>query len=161
MNGLRLASAGLAVLLAACGGNEQPQTGGPGPLGRRLVEGEAHVVLRGDIKTEFTVPLDPTAPNLFQPPDGGFALNWADETAQGMGVGGPLFLGSRMTGEKLSLSITAVQEGLPTVFGSFAGECGVTITTAGSEVIAGSFVCEELTEDGLTIEAEGEFTARG
>jgi hypothetical protein len=161
MNGSQLVSVGLAVVLAACGGNEQPQSNGPGPLGRRLVEGEAHVALRGDIKTEFTVPLDPTAPNIFQPPDGGFALNWADETAQGMGVGGPLFLGRRMTGERLSLSITAVQEGLPTVFGSFAGECEVTITTAGSEVIAGSFVCEGLTEDGLTIDAEGEFTARG
>jgi hypothetical protein len=160
MNGGRMVSMGLALALAACGGGQQPQPEGPGPLGRRLVEGEAHVVLRGDIKREFTVPLDPTAPNLFQPPEGGFALNWADETAQGVGVGGPLFLGSRMTGERLSLSITAVQEGLPTVFGSFAGECGVTITTAGSEVIAGSFVCEELTEEGLTIDAEGEFTAR-
>jgi hypothetical protein len=161
MKAARVVSVGLAMVLAACGANERPQPGGPGPLGRRLVEGEAHVVLRGSIRTEFTVPLDPTAPNIFQPPDGGFALNWADETAQGVGVGGPLFLGSRTTGEDLSVSVTAVREGLPTVFGSFAGECDVTITTAGSDVIAGSFVCEELTEGGLTIDAEGEFTARG
>ena len=154
-------SVGLAMALAACGGSPQPQPEGPGPLGRRLIEGEAHVVLRGDIKTEFTAPLDPSAPNLFQPPDGGFALNWADETAQGMGVGGPLFLGSRTTGEDLSLSITAIHDGLPTVFASFAGECAITITTAGSEVLAGSFTCEELVEDGMAIDAEGEFTARG
>jgi hypothetical protein len=161
MKRVRTAAVGLALLLAACGGDGQAESPMPDPLGRRLVDGEAHVILRGDIKVEFTVPLDPSAPNLFQPPDGGFALNWADETAQGMGVGGPLFLGSRTTGEDLSLSITAIHDGLPTVFASFAGECAITITTAGSEVLAGSFACEELFEDGMTIHAEGEFTARG
>jgi hypothetical protein len=154
----RIVSAVLVTALSACGGNDTPQQM-PSALARPLTEGEAHVIVRGDIEAEFTVPLDPQAPNIFQPPDGGFALNWADETAQGLGVGGPLYIGTRATGDDLSLSITAVEDELPSVFASFDGECDVSITAVSEKLFAGHFVCRGLTRGESTIDAEGEFEA--
>jgi hypothetical protein len=152
--------AAVTLLVTACGGGG-PDAAGPSPLSSRLTEGEAHVVVTGDMETEFSAPLDPDAPNLFQPPDGGFAVNWADESARGFGVGGPLFTGSRRTSERLSVSVTVVTAEVPKVFASFGGECRVTITSVGTEVLAGTFECRNLSKGSETIDAEGEFMARG
>lgn len=150
----------LALVLPACGGDGRAEpSASPSPLGRRLSTGEAHVIVRGDIEDEFTVPLDPTAPNVFEPPDGGFALNWADASANGVGLGGPLYIGSRSTGDDLSVSITTVVDDLPVVFASFDGECEVSITAVSQRVFAGHFVCRDLVRAQATIDAEGEFQA--
>jgi hypothetical protein len=152
--------AAVAVIAVACGG-EGPDAAGPRPLSSRLTEGEAHVIVTGDMEAEFTAPLDSDAPNLFQPPDGGFAVNWTDESARGFGVGGPLFTGSRRTSERLSVSVTVVTEDVPKVFASFGGECRVTINSVGTDVLSGTFECRDLSKGGERIEAEGEFMARG
>jgi hypothetical protein len=116
-------------------------------------------MVRGDVRDEFVVPLDQEAPNIFQPPDGGFAVNWSDESAQGLGVGGPMFTGARETSEELSLSITLIRDGLPAVFGSFGGECLITINTVGSDALGGTFDCRRLTKGEATIRADGDFSA--
>jgi hypothetical protein len=143
----------LAVMAVACG-DGGPGATGPRPLSSRLTQGEAHVLVTGDMETEFTAPLDPEAPNLFQPPDGGFAVNWADES-------GPLFTGSRRTSERLSVSVTVVTAEVPKVFASFDGECRVSISSVGTDVLSGTFQCRDLTKGAQAIDAEGEFTARG
>jgi hypothetical protein len=146
----------LAAAAVSCGGGPNPQ---PTPLSGHLTQGEAHVTVSGDLRDEYVVPLDRDAPNIFQPPDGGFAVNWADESARGLGVGGPLFTGARETGQNLSLSITLIQEDLPAVFGSFGGECRITITTVGTDALAGTFSCRHLTKGETTIRAQGDFSA--
>jgi hypothetical protein len=148
------------VAASACGGDGDAATG-PSPLGGRLTEGEAEVVVMGDLEAEFVAPIDPDAPNIFQPPDGGFALNWSDQSSQGFGVGGPLYTGTRETDQELSLSITLVEDELPVVFSSFDGECIVGISTVGNDLISGSFECAGLVVGDTTIEAEGQFTAGG
>jgi hypothetical protein len=152
----------VAALMAAtaCGGDGEAPTP-PTPLGGRLTEGQAEVVVMGDLEAEFTASLDPEAPNIFQPPDGGFALNWSDPSSQGFGVGGPLYTGTRETDQELSVSITLVEEDLPVVFSSFEGECVVGITTVTDDSISGSFECAGLVVGETTIEAEGEFSASG
>jgi hypothetical protein len=152
----------VVALVAASGCGDGGDVGtAPSPLGGRLTEGEAEVVVMGDMEAEFTAPLDPEAPNIFQPPDGGFALNWSDPTSQGFGVGGPLYTGTRETDQELSLSITLVEEELPVVFSSFDGECIVGITTVDSDFISGSFECAGLVVGETTIEAQGQFSASG
>jgi hypothetical protein len=157
---VRRALVAAVVAASACGGDGDAATG-PSPLGGRLTEGEAEVVVMGDLEAEFTAPLDPEAPNIFQPPDGGFALNWSDPSSQGFGVGGPLYTGTRETDQELSLSITLVEEELPVVFSSFEGECIVGITTVTDDAISGSFECAGLVVGETTIEAEGQFNASG
>lgn len=157
-----IVSVALAMVLPACGGEDRAEPeASPSPLGRRLTSGEAHVIVRGDVDDEFTVPLDPAAPNVFEPPNGGFALNWSDGSGNGFGVGGPLYIGSRTTGDDLSVSITAIEEDLPAVFPSFGGECEVSITAVTQRLLAGHFVCEGLVRGQSTIDAEGEFEASG
>jgi hypothetical protein len=156
---VRVFSVALLLFAGACGGDGTASSG-PSPLSGRLTEGEAQVTLTGDQEIEFTAPLDPDAPNIFQPPDGGFALNWVNESSQGFGVGGPLYTGSRETDDELSVSISIVQEELPIVFSSFGGECVVGIDSVGRTGIAGTFECTGLRAGGSTIDAEGEFEAR-
>jgi hypothetical protein len=157
---VRWAIVAALVAASACGGDGDAATG-PSPLGGRLTEGEAEVVVVGGLEAEFVAPLDPDAPNIFQPPDGGFALNWSDQSSQGFGVGGPLYMGTRETDQELSLSITLVEDELPVVFSSFDGECIVGITTVGDDAISGSFECTGLVVGDTTIDAEGRFTASG
>lgn len=156
---MRHLAAALLLLAAACA-REGTATSAPSPLSGRLTQGEARVELTGDQEIEFTAPLDPEAPNIFQPPDGGFALNWVNESSQGFGVGGPLYTGSRETDDQLSVSITIVREELPIVFSSFGGECVVGIDTVDRTGIGGTFECTGLRAGGSTVDAEGEFEAR-
>jgi hypothetical protein len=150
----------LVVLLAvsACGGDGETRAG-RSALGGRLTQGDAEVAVTGDLEAEFEAFLDPEAPNIFQPPDGGFALNWVDRSSQGFGVGGPLYTGTRATDEELSVSITLVQDELPVVFSSFEGECVVGITTVDHDLISGTFECSGLVVGQTTIDAEGRFSA--
>lgn len=147
------------LLLAACGG-EGTTSSGPSPLSGRLTQGEAQVELTGEEELEFAALLDPEAPNIFQPPDGGFALNWVNESSEGFGVGGPLFTGTRETDDQLSVSISIVRDELPVVFSSFDGECVVGIDTVDRTEMSGTFECAGLRAGGSTIDAEGAFEAR-
>jgi hypothetical protein len=156
---VRLPLAALLLLAAVACGGEGTASSRPSPLSGRLTTGEAMVELTGDEEIEFAALLDPEAPNIFQPPDGGFALNWVNESSQGFGVGGPLFTGSRETDEELSVSITIVREDLPVVFSSFDGECVVGIDTVDRAEISGTFECAGLRAGGATIDAEGDFEA--
>jgi hypothetical protein len=150
----------VAVLLAAsaCGGDGETRAG-RSALGGSLTQGDAEVTVAGDQEAEFEAFLDPEAPNIFQPPDGGFALNWVDQSSQGFGVGGPLYTGTRETDQELSVSITLVQDELPVVFSSFDGECVVGISSVEHELISGTFECSGLVVGETTIDAEGRFSA--
>jgi hypothetical protein len=146
----------LVLALASCGTGRPDGTVPPATL----TEGYAAVEVTGDMKRAFTATLDPDAPNVYTPPDGGFALNWADDRGDGLGIGGPLFTGSRATSEAMSLSLSVRDEPVPVVFVDLDGSCQVTVEAAEGERFEGSFACEELSAaDGTTIDAEGTFTA--
>lgn len=148
------------LFLAACEGEA------PGPPPRPpgvgvLTEGRAEVRVSGALRTRFDVPLDGRATNIYQPPAGGFALSWAGPDGTAVGVGGPLFQGTRPTDEGFSVTITAPADGLPVVFTSFGGECEVTLVEVERDRLDGTFACASLSARGLVVDATGTFTASG
>jgi hypothetical protein len=151
----------LAILAVSCGGDAEPP-GGSTPTGTAsLSEGRAGVELTGELRERFEVPLDVDAPNIWQPPNGGFALSWAGEEGQGLGIGGHLFEGSRDTDEGLTLTITARGEDLPMTFASSAGECRISILVVERDRIEGTFDCLGLSAQGTVVDATGVFSAEG
>ncbi len=163
MHALRALAVSAALLVPACGGG-QPEEALPlqaPDAAPSLDRGTATVRLRGDLRERFEVPLDVEAPNIFQPPDGGFALSWAGDEPQGLGIGGHLFTGTRETGDGLSVAVTTAAETTPVVFSSFEGECEVTLTTVRHRALEGDFECLGLAARGMRVDARGTFEASG
>jgi hypothetical protein len=130
------------------------------PIVAPLRSGSAEVRVTGDVRDRFHVPLDPAVTTIYQPPGGGFAVSWGGE-GRGLGIGGHLFTGTRSTGEGLSVTVTALDDGVPVVLASVGGECEVTIDRADAEGIEGSFRCVALSTRDLFADARGSFSARG
>jgi hypothetical protein len=145
-----------AVALAGCG-----EGTGSAPSAT-LREGTAQVQVTGDLRDAFLARLDADAPNVYTPPTGGFALSWADEAGDGVGIGGPLFMGTRETSQDLSLALSVVSRGSLLVFADFEGRCRITVEVLEPDDFQGGFTCEELAAtDGTTIDADGTFQAGG
>ncbi|HEX2031758.1 MAG TPA: hypothetical protein VHL78_10200 [Actinomycetota bacterium] len=157
---IRIALAAAVLSLAACGGGEPGRSVRPPGVGV-LTEGRAEVRVRGALRTRFDVPLDGGAINIYQHPRGGFALTWGGQDQPAVGIGGPLFEGTRVTGNGLSVTLTAPDEGLPVVFTSFDGECQVTLVEVERDRLDGTFSCVGLSARGLVIDATGTFSASG
>ena len=158
---MRAAALAALLLLAGCGdggGGDAVET--PSPLPTPLTSGRAEVRVTGNVRETFEVPLDREAMTIYQPPAGGFAVTWSAE-GRSLGIGGHLFTGTRPTGERLSVTITALRDGVPVVLASFEGECRVTIDRADRDGIEGSFECLGLSTRDLFAGAEGTFSASG
>jgi hypothetical protein len=119
----------------------------------------ASVQVAGDLETEFSAPL--AVPTTYAPAPGGFALRWA-KASQGVGIAGLAFTGTRPTSPALSIVIS-VDTGEATASFRSKDECNVTIDTANTNELAGSFACTGLkSADGsATVDASGRFSASG
>lgn len=147
------------VVLAACGGGggDEPVQQ-PSPLPTPLTSGRAEVRVTGNVRETFEVPLDREAVTIYRPPEGGFAITWSAE-GRSLGIGGHLFTGTRPTGERLSVTVTALRDGVPVVLASLDGECRVTIERADRDGIEGTFECLGLSSQDLVAGATGTFSA--
>ena len=125
-----------------------------------VTQGMASVQVAGDLETEFSAPL--AVPTTYAPAPGGFALRWA-KASQGVGIAGLAFTGTRPTSPALSIVISVDTGEATASFRSMKDECNVTIDTANTNELAGSFACTGLkSADGsATVDASGRFSASG
>jgi hypothetical protein len=172
----------LALLAASCGGDEPaapptastgaPQSTSPGPLPTSspggatgtVVSGNATIQLGGDLSGTVQLLMLGT-PAVYSPPPGSTALSWTDGL-QTMTITGTSFTDTQPTSAVLTLTLNMRDGAELLALASSAGECTITVDTAVERSFAGSFSCKDLvgttsTEDFLSVDATGTFTAAG
>lgn len=133
----------------------------PGAGTGNISSGQVTYTVSGDIKDQTTLTLLISA--VYSPPPGGMALVWTagGTSSETVGLGGSSFVGTRPTSSTLILTLAAIGN-TSASFTSTAGECTVTVDTAGPTNIAGSFACKGLkTTSGAVVDVSGTFQAGG
>ena len=172
------------ILLVACGGddlespgpspepspagNVSPATGAGTPLPTAspgftgsVNVGNASLAISGAMHiSEAALPL--TAPTIYAPPPGPFALGWDTDTAA-FALNGNSFIGNHPTSKDLRLTFSIRSGDETTSFASEDGGCDVIVTTADPATFEGTFSCIGISdEDGsVVVNAQGAFSAAG
>jgi hypothetical protein len=138
-----------------------PPSSSPGITGS-VTQGSATMTLSGTASGNLTLNTL-SSPAIWSPPPGSLALLWSGPLKQSFGLGGASFVGQRSTSGALSLSFTVIVNAAAVAFTSTSGECIITITTAETTSVAGTYQCTGVPNDDATvlINAQGSFSATG
>ena len=113
--------------------------GSPGPPGPSR-SGTARLEVTGAVAA--TVELPRLTSRAFAP-GGGFAFVWGDGKGDALGVGGPVFAGSRKTSNRLVVTILLAGRH-PLLVSSSAGECDVSLRAVSHGRLRGELRCSGL-----------------
>ena len=136
-------------LLLLVGGMPKPGAAGAGaspsaaPVAAPTREpGNATLVLTGEVEQEVSF----TGSTGAGAPGAPLAFTWTDQTANSLGLVGPVDRGTRSTAETLVLQWTVMVEEKPITFTSTDGECTLGMGIVGTRV-QGTFTCKKLKSD--------------
>jgi hypothetical protein len=151
----------VGLLLLSGGGNSPGATAATpskGPTAPPVVvpaSGDASVTVTGAVTGTFQLTGLAGGQHI---EDGTVALAWGDAQQTTLSITGPLDRGTRLTDERLVLTLGVLVNAVPVTFTSNQGECTVGMAQVGTKV-QGSITCHKLKgPDGkLSIEVSGSY----